>query len=124
MVWHRFPELDQTYYVSAGSSVTTTEGAFTTNYAATWDGSAGLSGWATMDGGLNAGYTRGIKVYSASRIYIFGSFNSIGTATTLAPGYNFNLAMWDGTKWNYVGTAGTTNNTIDDVVYDADNDIS
>lgn len=123
MVWPRFQEINQTYYVNVGPNIVTTDGTVATNYAATWDGTVGSGGWAQMDGGVQTGFAQGMRAYSATRIYIFGAFSSIGSSVNLSPGYNFNLAMWDGTKWNYVGTPGSTNNTIVDVAYDEANDI-
>lgn len=123
MVYSKIQSVSQNYYVAIGTSVVTTGGSVTTAYASTWNGTRGTSGWATMDGGITTSYSRGMRAYSSTRVYLFGVFSNIGSATNLAPGYNFNLAEWDGTKWNYVGTPGTTNGIVEDVAYDSTNNL-
>lgn len=125
MVWQRFSfdDATQTIYFADGPSETTTGGSVTTAYAATWDGTLGTDGWATLDGGITTGYAHGMLFVSATRIYLYGNFSVLGSATTLSPGYDFNVARWDGTKWNFLGTAGTTNGRVREVAYDADGDL-
>lgn len=110
-------------YVTDSSIAYTTDGNVTTNYAGVWDGTTGTSGWSTLDGGINSGYARGTHIVSSSRIYLYGSFSSIGSTVTVSHGSNFSLAMWDGTKWNSVGTLGTTSGVIHEVFYDVANDL-
>jgi hypothetical protein len=121
---YNFTEIyDGNFYVAATSSITTTTGSVSIGYAGVWDGTTGTGGWSTLDGGINTGYARGIKIYSSTRMYLYGAFSSVGDDVTVSYGGNFSIARWDGTKWNSLGTLGSTSGAVHDVAYDADNDL-
>lgn len=110
-------------YYGANSSVYTTEGTISVGYAGVWDGTSGASGWTTLDGGIQTGWGRGMYVVNENHIYCYGNFSSIGSAQNLSYGTNFNIAKWNGTQWEALGTLGATNNEIGDVCYDEENNI-
>lgn len=121
---YNFTEIyDGNFYVAATSSITTTAGSVTINYAGVWDGTTGTGGWSTLDGGINTGYARGIKIYSSTRMYLYGAFSSVGDDVTVSHTSNFSVARWDGTKWNSLGTVRTTGGVVHDVAYDETNDL-
>lgn len=118
MVYSRYQEVNGLYYhTSRLSSVTTSDGSFTTNYVATWDGTEGSDGWSQMDGSATTGVVRGMRAYSAERVYAFGDFTVIGGVSVGS------VALWNGTEWSALGAYATTNAFVNDVAYDADNDL-
>lgn len=121
---YNFAEIfDENLYYTSEGTITTSDGSATINNAGVWDGTNAASGWSMLDGGINSGYTRGWHIVDANRIYIYGAFSSIGDSVTVSQGSNFSVAMWDGTKWNSLGTLGTTNNVVFGVCYDSTNDL-
>lgn len=110
-------------YYGAASTVYTTEGNVSVGFAGVWDGTAGTSGWTSLDGGITSGYGRGITVVNENHIYVFGKFSAIGVSSPLTHSQDFCLAKWNGSTWESVGTIGYTNNEVKDVIYDETNDI-
>lgn len=113
---------DKVYY-GASNTVSTPSGSQTVGFAGVWDGT--LDGWSSLDGGIQAGYGRGIYVVNESKIYVFGKFSAIGINNPLTSGGDFNIAEWNGTSWQTIGgsTIGSTDDEIKDMIYDSNNDI-
>jgi len=112
--------VDGTVYYTY-NSITMSDGTPTINDCGVWDGTASVSGWSTLDGSVQSGYSRGICYVSPTKIFLYGSFSIIGVSNQIAHGSSFSVARWDGTKWNSLGTLGHTNGTVYDVCYDSTN---